>query len=194
MASRKKKNQNHLIIISVVILLIVTVGVFFCIKAYVDKQKNRSILITNTVTMNYTDDYNGIVVPATSIANDIDGKLLNTKENVFDFVISSNIKNNTKTKYTIYLKKENDSNIPSDMVKVYLQSSLDNEFKNAKEEIIPTAYNKKVKNEKKGMLLKSGALSKNTKVYYRLKVWIDQSYVAQNPNDYFKATVNINAE
>ena len=194
MASRKKKKVNHLVVLSAFILVIVTIGVFFCIRAYVDKQKNKSKLITNTVTMNYTDDYSGVIIPATSISTDVDGKKLNTKENVFDFVINSNIKNNTKTKYTIYLKKENDSNVPVDMVKVYLQSSSDNEFKKVKEELLPTVYNDKTKQTNKGMLLKSGVLSKNTKIYYRLRVWIDSSYVAQNPNDYFKASVNINAE
>ena len=180
MASRKKKKVNHLVVLSAFILVIVTIGVFFCIRAYVDKQKNKSKLITNTVTMNYTDDYSGVIIPATSISTDVDGKKLNTKENVFDFVINSNIKNNTKTKYTIYLKKENDSNVPVDMVKVYLQSSSDNEFKKVKEELLPTVYNDKTKQTNKGMLLKSGVLSKNTKIYYRLRVWIDSSYVNIN--------------
>ena len=193
MASKKKKKQNHLVIISVVILVAVTASVFYCIKAYIDKQKNKSLLITNTITMNYTDEYNGIMIPVTSVYSDNDGKLLTNKENIFDFVVSSKIKGSTKTKYSLYLKKTTDSNIPNDKVKIYLESSTDEKFTNPKEVLAPKTF-KDVGNTKKGMLLKTDTLSKNTKVYFRLKVWIDQSYISQNLNDYFKATVNINAE
>ncbi len=189
-SSRRKKN-NSLVVISVIILIAVTIGVFYCIKSYVDKQKNKSVLITNTITMNYTDDYNGIMVPATSVFSDDAGKILNTKENIFDFVISSKIKDSTKTKYSLYLKKDKNSNVPDDMVKIYLESSSDNRFINPKVVITP----KKFKEDgSKGMLLKSDTLSKNTKIYYRLRVWIDDKYMASNPNDYFKANVNINAK
>ena len=61
MASKKKKGQNHLVVISVILLVFVVISVFLCIKAYVEKQKNKEILITNTITMNYTDDYNGLI-------------------------------------------------------------------------------------------------------------------------------------
>ena len=128
MASNKKKKQNHLMIVSVIILLVVTASVFYCIKAYIDKQKNKEILITNTITMNYTDDYNGLIIPATSVYNDTDGKLLNNKENIFDFVVNSKIKNSTKTKYSLYLVKDKSSIIPDSKVKIYLESSNDNIF------------------------------------------------------------------
>ena len=192
MASKKKRKQNHLVIISVIILFVVTAGVFYCIKAYVDKQKNKSVLITNTVTMNYTDEYNGVIIPATSVYSDQDGKLLTNKENMFDFVISTKINNSTKTNYKLYLKKDKQSNIPDDKVKIYLQSSKDNKFTKVKEEILPIKY--KETDDNKGMLLKSDTLSKNTKIYYRLRVWIDQTYMTNNPNDFYKAVVNINAK
>lgn len=193
MASKKKKKQNHLVIISVIILVVVTASVFYCIRAYIDKQKNKSSLITNTITMNYTDDYNGIMVPVTSVFSDEDGQKLTNKENIFDFVVSSKIKDSTKTKYSLYLKKATDSNIPNDKVKLYLESSEDEKFTKTKKVLLPTIF-KDSGDNKKGMLLKTDTLSKNTKIYFRLRVWIDQSYISQNPNDYFKATVNINAE
>lgn len=192
MASKKKRKQNHLVIISVIILFVVTAGVFYCIKAYVDKQKNKSVLITNTVTMNYTDEYNGVIIPATSVYSDQDGKLLTNKENIFDFVVSTKINNSTKTNYKLYLKKDKQSNIPDDKVKIYLQSSKDDKFIKVKEEILPIKY--KETDDNKGMLLKSDTLSKNTKIYYRLRVWIDQTYMTNNPNDFYKAIVNINAK
>ena len=194
MASNKKKKQNHLMIVSVVILLIVTASVFYCIKAYIDKQKNKEILITNTITMNYTDDYNGLIIPATSVYNDTDGKLLNNKENIFDFVVNSKIKNPTKTKYSLYLVKDKSSIIPDSKVKIYLESSNDNKFANPKQVLAPQIYKESANSKTKGMLLKQDTLSKNTKIYYRLRIWIDESYLAKNPNDFFKASVNINAE
>lgn len=194
MASRKSENRNLLLVMSVLILLVVTVGVFFCIKAYVSKQKNKSVLVTNTITMNYTSEFNGLMVPVTSIYNDQDGKLLQNKENVFDFVVSSKIKDSTKAKYSIYLKKDKSSNIPDDMVKVYLESSTDDKYVNVKQVISPINFKNSNTGKKEGMLLKSDTLSKSTKLYFRLRVWIDPSYVSQNPNDYFKGTVNISAE
>lgn len=194
MASKSRKKRNPLVVVSVLILLFVTVGVFFCIKAYVNKQKNKSVLVTNTITMNYTSEFNGLMIPATSIYNDQDGKLLQNKENVFDFVVSSKIKNSTKTKYNIYLQKDQSSNIPDDMVRVYLESSEDEKYTKVKRVISPIKYKDSSNSKLEGMLLKSDTLSKSTKLYFRLKVWIDPSYVPNNPNDYFKATVNISAE
>lgn len=194
MASRKKNNNNYLVAVSVVILLVVTVSVFFCIKAYVAREKNKSVLITNTITMNYTSEFNGLMVPASSVYNEQDGKILQNKENVFDFVVSSKIKNSTKTKYSVYLQKDKSSNIPDDMVKVYLESSTDDKYTKVKQVISPVKY-KDSQNEKvDGMLLKNDTLSKSTKLYFRLRIWVDPSYVPKNPNDFFKATVNIKAE
>ena len=194
MASRKKKKGNHLVVISVLILLMATVGVFFCIKAYVAKEKNKSVLITNTITMNYTSEFNGLMVPATSVYSDQDGKVLQNKENVFDFVVSSKIKNSTKTKYSVYLQKDKSSNIPDDMVKVYLESSTDDKYTKVKQVMSPVKYKDSQNNNTEGMLLKKDTLSKSTKLYFRLRIWVDPSYVPKNPNDYFKATVNIKAE
>lgn len=194
MASKRKKKGNHLVIVSVIILVVVTVSVFFGIKVYVDRQQNKSTVITNTIIMNYTSEFNGLMIPATSVYNDQDGKVLQNKENIFDFVVSSKIKKSTKTKYSIYLQKDKSSNIPDDMVKVYLESSIDDKYTNVKQVISPAKY-KNSQNEKiDGMLLKNDTLSKSTKLYYRLRIWVDPSYVPKNPNDYFKATVNISAE
>lgn len=194
MASKKKKRQNHLVVISVILLVFVVISVFLCIKAYVEKQKNKEILITNTITMNYTDDYNGLIIPATSIYSDTDGKILTNKENIFDFVINSKIKDSTKTKYSLYLVKDKSSIIPDDKVKIYLESSNDNKFIKPKEVLTPQPYKETDNTKVKGMLLNQDTLSKNTKIYYRLRIWIDDSYLAKNPNDFFKASVNINAE
>lgn len=194
MASKKKKGQNHLVVISVILLVFVVISVFLCIKAYVEKQKNKEILITNTITMNYTDDYNGLIIPATSIYSDTDGKILTNKENIFDFVINSKIKDSTKTKYSLYLVKDKSSIIPDDKVKIYLESSNDNKFIKPKEVLTPQPYKETDNTKVKGMLLNQDTLSKNTKIYYRLRIWIDDSYLAKNPNDFFKASVNINAE
>ena len=49
-------------------------------------ESNATINVTNT------DDYNGLIIPATSIYSDTDGKILTNKENIFDFVINSKIK------------------------------------------------------------------------------------------------------
>ena len=194
MASKKKKGQNHLVVISVILLVFVVISVFLCIKAYVEKKKNKEILITNTITMNYTDDYNGLIIPATSIYSDTDGKILTNKENIFDFVINSKIKDSTKTKYSLYLVKDKSSIIPDDKVKIYLESSNDNKFIKPKEVLTPQPYKETDNTKVKGMLLNKDTLSKNTKIYYRLRIWIDDSYLAKNPNDFFKASVNINAE
>lgn len=194
MASKKKKRQNHLVVISVILLVFVVISVFLCIKAYVEKKKNKEILITNTITMNYTDDYNGLIIPATSIYSDTDGKILTNKENIFDFVINSKIKDSTKTKYSLYLVKDKSSIIPDDKVKIYLESSNDNKFIKPKEVLTPQPYKETDNTKVKGMLLNQDTLSKNTKIYYRLRIWIDDSYLAKNPNDFFKASVNINAE
>ncbi len=194
MASKRKTKQNHLMIFSVIILIIVTASVFYCIKAYVDKQKNKEVLITNTITMNYTDDYNGLIIPATSVFSDEDGKVLTSKENIFDFVITSKIKDSTKTNFSLYLVKDKSSTIPDDKVKVYLEKSNDNSFKQVKSVLLPQVYKDIGNTKNKGMLLEKDVLSKNAEIYYRLRIWIDQSYLSQNPNDFFKASVNINAE
>lgn len=191
MASKGTKKQNHLVIISIIILLVVSGVVFYCIKAYVEKQKNKSVVITNTITMNYTSDYNGIIIPATATYSDEEGKKLNNVQNIFDFVVSSKINNSTKTKYSLFLKKDDISSISDDMIRVYLESSDDENFSQATEELVPTKFKKNSSKPENGMLLKSVELSKNSKKYYRLRVWIDKSYVIEKPNDYFKATVNI---
>ena len=195
--SEKKSGNNQfmLLLLGILIILIVVSVVIVCIYSFM-KRDNSSNTITNTITMNYTSTTNGIVIPYTSIYDDATGKLLQNDENVFDFVVNAKVKKGTKVKYKILAEKDDLSSISDDKVRIYLQKSDVSSYSSVKEVLLPQKYSIKDNSftDVSGMVLDSGIYSKTSTVYYRLKLWIDPSYVSNSDNDYFKIKVSIYAD
>lgn len=194
--SNKEKDKKQVIFtfFGIIIFIVVGVLVYFSSKSYIDKNKKNNEKITNTITLNYVSKSNDITVSSKQLFSDVDAKLMTSGDNVFDFSVSSVIKGGKSCNYEIVVSKDLNSTIPDDKVRIYLQRATDGTYSNADELLDSAGYI--VSNDLKltkdsAMLLDKGEFGKSKTVYYRLRVWIDSTYVPISENDFYKLKVNI---
>ncbi|MBR4617861.1 MAG: hypothetical protein IKO49_00925 [Bacilli bacterium] len=200
MTSKKEKKSNGqfiLLLLGIVIFLVVTAVVAFCVLSFLKQHNQKTKTVTNTITMNYTSNVNGISVTPISSFDDATGKLLQNDENIFDFVVNAKVENGTKVDYEIIAIKDSMSTIPDNKVRIYLQKSDVSSYASVKDILLPTNYknsNNIKLSDSSGMILDAGTYKKTKITYYRLKIWVDPSYASKTQNDYFKIKVNIYAK
>ena len=196
-SNSSNKKQSFYLFLGILIFAGVAASVYYASKIYLNKNNQQVKTITNTITLNYTSKTNGITVTAKNKYDDEAGKKLQNEENIFDFVVNANIKNNTSTEYEIIAETVSGNVIPSDKVKLYLQRSDVSNYSSLKEVFAPKNFvvtkDLSISN-KSGMLLEKGSFKKTTTIYYRLIVWVDPSYASENENDSFSIKVSIYAK
>ena len=194
MGKEKDKKQGVLTIFGILIILMVGGVVFYAARSYTSKNNNDPKKITNTITLNYVSNKNELIVYNTATYDDQNGILLDGENNVFDFSVTSKISKGTSCNYEIVVSKDEKSIIPDDKIKIYLQKSDNSNYSKPTDLVEPinfTLSNNITLTDNKGMLLDKGVFKKSKAVYYRLKVWVDSSYVSTNNKDFYKVSVNI---
>lgn len=194
--NNKGKDKKQIVFTFFGILIFISVGliVYFSSISYISKNKEKDKKITNTITLNYVSNSSDVIVTSKTMFSSEDGIKLKDSEHVFDFSVTSVVKKKTSCNYEIVISKDASSTIPDDKIRVYLQKSDDGLYSKITDLIEPSSYKVSdgIKLSKEtGMLLDKGKFKKSDTVYYRLKVWVDSSYVPLSENDFYKLKVNI---
>lgn len=195
----KDKNNDSskqlvLTVVGIAILVLVIVGIVLAVLFYTkDGDKNKDVS-TATITMNYTENTNGISITNATPMNDTVGKLLTNEENVFDFTVNAKLDKGTKVNYEIVAVKDSNSTLLDNNVKLYLQKSDDSSYSSATQVIEPSNYvisDATPIGKVEGMVLDKGTFTKSSTIYYRLKLWTSDTYNQLGTNGYYKIKVNI---
>ena len=127
-----KDNNNNskqvlLSVLGVAILVVAVVGVSFAAFSYSRTGEKVNTITTGTITMNYTDDSNGINLTNAMPMSDGDGKKLTGENNVFDFTVSATISGSgtTNIDYAIIAAPEDGNTLKDNDIKVWLTDTSD---------------------------------------------------------------------
>ena len=127
-----KDNNNNskqvlLSVLGVAILVVAVVGVSFAAFSYSRTGEEVNTITTGTITMNYTDDSNGINLTNAMPMSDADGKKLTGENNVFDFTVSATISGSgtTNIDYAIIAAPEDGNTLNDNDIKVWLTDTSD---------------------------------------------------------------------
>ena len=127
-----KDNNNNskqvlLSVLGVAILVVAVVGVSFAAFSYSRTGEEVNTITTGTITMNYTDDSNGINLTNAMPMSDGDGKKLTGENNVFDFTVSATISGSgtTNIDYAIIAAPEDGNTLKDNDIKVWLTDTSD---------------------------------------------------------------------
>jgi len=190
----KDKKQAAFTFFGIIIFISVWIVVWLSSKSYISQNKDEDNKITNTITLNYVSKSNNITVSSKTMFPLEDGIKLNDTEHLFDFSVTSVVKKKTSCNYEIIVSKDPSSTIPDDKIRIYLQKASDGAYSKTIDLLDPTGYKKsdniKLTNED-GMILDRGEFKKSDTVYYRLRVWVDSTYVPLSENDFYKLKINI---
>ncbi len=191
----KEKNNKEVVTVFLVLLLVmVIIGVSYAAFTFSKAGTVENAITTGAVTMIYTEGDNQITINnAVPMTEDV-GKTLSDENHLFDFTININIVGNTTISYEVTAEKDPSSTLANSEVRLYLQKSLDGT--NYNEEVLePSPYEPLDSEDEFGakageMVLDVGSTNKTVMYYYRLRMWVDESYELSEVAKTFTIRVN----
>ena len=182
-----KDNNSKQVLLSVLgvaILVVAVVGVSFAAFSYSRTGEQVNTITTGTITMNYTDDSNGINLTNAMPMSDENGKALTGENNVFDFTVSATISGSgtTQIDYAIIAAPEDGNTLNDEDIKVWLTDTSDEGQGNTTDPVVlntlpassTVSATTGAPNTADDYVLKSGTYSgTGGSDSYRLRMWVD---------------------
>ena len=182
-----KDNNSKQVLLSVLgvaILVVAVVGVSFAAFSYSRTGEQVNTITTGTITMNYTDDSNGIKLTNAMPMSDENGKALTGENNVFDFTVSATISGSgtTQIDYAIIAAPEDGNTLNDEDIKVWLTDTSDEGQGNTTDPVVlntlpassTVSTTTGAPNTADDYVLKSGTYSgTGGSDSYRLRMWVD---------------------
>ena len=140
--------------------------------------------ITETVSIVYADDMDGIRLDNSKILSDELAAKSTEKHSYFDFDIASKLdSSNVTINYEVALFKSSDCNLDSDNIIVYVEKQNDGTYSKVfKPKVFSPITKDSVLGATKGsMILFSGKYVNGITDKYRLRVWVNDQFVPTTP-------------
>ncbi len=131
----KKSTGLLLSILGVLSLVLITAGVTYAFFSYAKEGETKNTLTTGTITFYYdeqTEEENGISIEEAMPMDDNAGMALKDNKNVFKFKVTSTVSSGAKIPYAVTVRKDKESTLGNDYVKVYLTATGDTSSGTAK--------------------------------------------------------------
>ena len=193
---KESNNKVFVVIICLLIFIFMVIGVSMATVTYTREKDSVNTISTGNVSLNYTENTNGIdITNAYPMADDV-GRTLTDENQYFDFSINASISGNVVANYEIAAEKVENSTLSNDEVKLYLEKETNNSYE---EVMAPKHFTPLTKSTELGtmagtMLLDSGSVSKTTTINYRLRMWVDSNTVVSELEKNFGIRVSIKAK
>ena len=193
MKDRRKK--TIISVLGLVLLVVLVIGITYAAFSYTKKGEVENTIRTATITMSYDEGENGIDISDALPMEDAAGMLLSGTNQVFDFTVSVNIVGRgANIQYEVTADKQESSTLSNNEVRIYLEKSVDGTTYNAVG--TPNAYTPLAANDEFGasageMVIDRGTVNNTVKYYYRLRMWVSNSYNASSSVKTFTVKVNV---
>lgn len=197
MDSKKEEKKDDsskgilLSILAITILVILVISFSFAAYIKAEKSKNSNKISTGNISMNYTEDTNGISIKDALPISDTVGKQLKGEGEYFDFTINSTMLGNVSINYEIAAIKDETSTIADSDIRLYLEQQVSGSYE---EVMAPSAYKpissrSEIGSPAGSMILKTVKKTKTSSDNYRLRMWLAENSTVDIGKSY---TVKIN--
>ncbi len=185
------------ILLTIIGIISLTLGTSFSFFDYAQQDVSDHIISSGKLAFQYVDTLgigNEISITDATPKTDELGKIQAEDGEYFDFKITSNVSNNYDIPYEITARKNGNSTISENAIKVYLTelngSHEDELLLNTYQQLNQT--DKIDENKYIEKVIYQGEIPKNQNLYekkFRLRVWVDQDYLSSSQT--FSITINV---
>lgn len=176
----KKENNSSkkILILLLIVTLLVIVIISLSFAAYIEDNGGINNKIhTGSISMNYTENTNGISITDAMPTADEVGKVLNAKGEFFDFTVKSNLVGDTSVVYEVAAVKDTSSTIADQDIRLYLEEQKSGTYV---ESVSPTSFKPESKETDIGtkagqMVLKRVVKKSSGTDNYRLRMWLGEN-------------------
>ena len=212
----QNENQSKQILLSVLaiaILVVAVVGVSFAAFTYSKTGQKENTITTGTITMEYTEDTNGINITNAMPVDEATGKAITASDagkagtaaegaGVFDFTVQATISGDVTIPYEVSARKltvdtadGTTIQLPDENIRLYLEK--DTAGGDSYTEVSsPAAFSANGTGESgvgtptTNMVLDSGSFTRTQTIKYRLRMWVDQAYVVTDKKAQYKVAAD----
>ena len=194
--NRDSNKVNILIVLALLILIVVVIGIAVTSFFFTTKNQKHNTINSGNISLQYTEDTNGITITDAMPMTDATGKKLSGVGEYFDFSILSTISGNAKIDYEVSAEKVGDCTLTNDEVRLYLGQEKDGIYESIMEPKAFTPISEKTSagTPEGAMLLDSGSFTGNDDVHYRLRMWVAEDTEISELSRRFAVQVLVNAK
>ena len=173
----------------IVLIIVALLGVSYAMFSS-SFELGQSGLTTGTIDVNFTENKNTLKLERAVPEYDSEGKV---SDNYLDFTVDAKVTGDFVVPYVVTAEKDSTlSNIDDKYIKLYLERSTDGiNYQTVMEPKTFEEVSESTTGVKLGsMIIDTGNLTKTTKYYYRLRMWLDGSYNNSSSSNTFVLTTN----
>lgn len=187
----KTSKKILLSIILITILVISVISLSFATFQKDNLNDDSNSISTGNISMNYTEDTNGISITNAMPISDEVGKSLKGVGEYFDFTINSTIVNNSKLTYQIAAVKDSKSTVPDSDIKLYLEQQKSGTYESVLDPVsfTPIKEISDIGAPKGSMILRTVDKNSSGSDNYRLRMWISDK---ASPSQGLTYTIKVN--
>lgn len=191
----EKKGKLYFILIALLLIVLLVIGISAVAVTVTKKGDKVNTITTGNISLDYTEDNNGITITNAMPTTDATGKTLSKNNEYFDFNVISTISGSANITYEISAVKASNSTLDNNDVKLYLEKNQLGKYIEVMEptKFKPLTSKSEIGSEKGTMILYRETVNKTTTDNYRLRMWLSDKAKVDNISRTFTVQVAIHA-
>ena len=169
------KNKNFITIFGISLILFVVLMTVVISFFKTPKEVKLEKLDGGSITLTYTDTFNGIQLLKVEPVNDSVGMKFDSADKFFDFSVNTTMKESNKINYEISIKKDsNESTTLDENIRIYLEKENNSKYVSVfgPETYTPLTKKTNIGTKSGYMVIYSGEKMKSGTDNFRLRVWL----------------------
>ncbi|MBD9098560.1 hypothetical protein EGP98_03020 [bacterium] len=191
----EKNGKLYFILIALLLIVLLVIGISAVAVTVTKKGDKVNTITTGNISLDYTEDNNGITITNAMPTTDATGKTLSKNNEYFDFNVISTISGSANITYEISAVKSSNSTLDNNDVKLYLEKNQLGKYVEVMEptKFKPLTSKSDIGSEKGTMILYKETVNKTTTDNYRLRMWLSDKAKVDNISRTFTVQVAIHA-
>ncbi len=193
----KRQSSGKLIIIllALLFLIMLVIGISMATFTFTRESDEVNTINTGNISLNFTEDTNGIHITDAYPMTDSAGKRLSDENQYFDFTVTTTITGKATAVYEVSAEKLANCTLNDNEVKLYLEKKTANGYEEimAPKIFTPLTENSEVGTPVGNMVLTKESVSETTTNNYRLRMWVAEDTTINDVRRSFAVQVAVNA-
>lgn len=190
-----KNGKLYFILMSVLLIVLLVIGISVVSVTFTKKGDKINTITTGNISLDFTEDTNGITITNAMPTTDAIGKTLSKTGEYFDFSVISTLTGPANITYEISAVKTKNSTLNNNNVKLYLEKKQSGTYVESMKptKFTPLSSKSNIGSEEGTMILYRKTVNKTQTDNYRLRMWLSDDTKVDNVSRTFTVQVVINA-
>ena len=191
----EKNGKLYFILLAVLLIVLLVIGISAVAVTVTKKGDKVNTITTGNISLDYTEDNNGITITNAMPTTDATGKTLSKTGEHFDFSVISTLSGYANITYEISAAKIASSTLDDNDVKLYLEKKTGGTYTEVMKptKFKPLSSESDIGSEEGSMILYKETVNKTKTDNYRLRMWLADDAKVDNTSRTFTVQVAIHA-